>query len=57
MPRKAQPKNNDPIVQVPVKMPRSLRNAAKLKTKETGVSLSFIVRRALEQWTGEQAKN
>jgi hypothetical protein len=45
----------DPTVQVPVKMPKSLRDAARKKTKQTGITLSFIVRKALEDWTKERA--
>jgi|GEM_PF-6203418 predicted DNA-binding protein len=45
---------NDPTVQMPVKMPKSLRDAAAEKSKQTGVPIAFVVRKAIENWIKEK---
>jgi predicted DNA-binding protein len=43
-------------VSLTIKLPSALRNKARTKSENTGVSLSFVVRKALEEWTAEQTK-
>jgi predicted DNA-binding protein len=35
---------------VSIKLPKELRDAATAKSKRTGVAMSFVVRKCLEQW-------
>ena len=35
---------------ITVKVPTALHTAAKVESAKSGVSLSFVVRRALEEW-------
>jgi len=38
---------------VSVKLPSALLEKARAKSRETGVSISFIVRKALEEWVAK----
>jgi len=50
-------KPNDPTVQMPIMLPKSLHESAKKKSRETGISISHIIRKALTQWTkGQEPK-
>jgi predicted DNA-binding protein len=40
-------------VQVSIKLPASLRDAASEKSARTGVAVAFIVRKCLEEWVRE----
>ena len=40
-------------VALSVKLPRELRDKAAAKSEETGISISFVVRKALEDWVNQ----
>ncbi len=40
-----------------IKLPLELRDKAVEKSKKTGVALSFIIRKALEDWLNEDKKS
>ncbi len=42
-------------VSLNVKLPSKLRDKARDKSKRTGVSLSFVVRKAIEDWTASES--
>ena len=44
----------DPLIQVPINFPKRLRDAARAKTLKTGIPLSHVVRKAVEQWVEEK---
>ena len=44
-------------VAISVKLPRYLRDKANQKSEKTGVSISFIVRKAIEDWVNEDNNN
>lgn len=41
-------------VSLTVKLPSKLRDSANEKSRITGVSISFVIRQALEKWVGEK---
>ena len=43
-------------VSLTVKLPSTLRDKARAKSDSTGVSLSFIVRKAIEEWVTNDTK-
>jgi predicted DNA-binding protein len=45
-------------VSLTVKLPSALRDKAREKSENTGISLSFVVRKAIEEWVSrdESAK-
>jgi predicted DNA-binding protein len=42
---------------ISVKLPPELLEKARQKSESTGVPISFVVRKALEEWTAELSKN
>jgi predicted DNA-binding protein len=40
-------------VSITIKLPANLRREARIKSAQTGVALSFVVRRAIEAWVNE----
>jgi len=44
-------------VSISVKLPRQLRDKANQKSEKTGVSISFVVRKAIEDWVNEPEKD
>lgn len=49
-------KDKEMDASISVKLPSDLRDKAREKSEKTGVSLSFIVRKALEDWINEENK-
>jgi predicted DNA-binding protein len=43
-------------VSLTIKLPSALRNKARTKSENTGVSLSFVVRKAIEEWVTNDTK-
>jgi hypothetical protein len=43
-------------VSLTVKLPSKLRDKARDKSEKTGISLSFIVRKGLEEWVTDEPK-
>jgi predicted DNA-binding protein len=43
-------------VSLTVKLPSKLRDKAREKSENTGVSLSFVVRKAIEEWVTDDPK-
>jgi predicted DNA-binding protein len=43
-------------VSLTVKLPSKLRDKAREKSEKTGVSLSFVVRKAIEEWVTDDIK-
>ncbi len=43
-------------VSLTVKLPAALRDKAREKSEKTGVSLSFVVRKAIEDWVTSEPK-
>ena len=41
---------------ISVKLPETLLEKARKKSKETGIALSFVVRKAIEDWVNESKK-
>ncbi len=41
-------------VSLTVKLPSKLRDKAREKSEKTGVSLSFVVRKAIEDWVASE---
>ncbi len=41
---------------ISVKLPDSLLKKARKKSKDTGIALSFVVRKAIEDWVNDTAK-
>lgn len=43
-----------PVVKVMVILPRDLYEKVRKKKEETGVSISYVLRKALADWVGEK---
>ncbi len=43
-------------VSLTVKLPSKLRDKAREKSENTGVSISFVVRKAIEEWVNGDSK-
>jgi predicted DNA-binding protein len=48
-------KDKEMDVSVTIKLPADLRSKARRKSADTGVTLSFVVRKAIETWVNEAA--
>ena len=42
---------------ISIKLPSELLEKARIKSENTGVSISFVVRKAIEDWVSEISKN
>jgi predicted DNA-binding protein len=49
-------KDKEMDVSVTIKLPADLRREARLKSADTGVTLSFVIRKAIEAWVKEPVK-
>jgi predicted DNA-binding protein len=48
-------KDKEMGVSVTIKLPADLRSKARRKSADTGVTLSFVIRKAIEAWVNESA--
>ncbi len=44
-------------VSITIKLPANLRREARIKSAQTGITLSFVLRKAIEAWVNEPADN
>jgi predicted DNA-binding protein len=50
-------KDKEMGVSLTIKLPADLRKKARLKCADTGITLSFVLRKAIEAWVNEPAGN
>ncbi len=43
-------------VAISLEVPRQLRDEARQKSQATGISITFVLRQALEQWVADKKK-